>query len=434
MKKSIVALLVLLALVVIVSPAILGRFAEKSVDENLNWAAAETGDFVVTSEKFDRGWFSSHGQHRVRVGEGNLKAMLRGFGETDDDIPVLVIDTHLDHGLIPVSSMSREKGSLAPGLGSAVSTLSVEFSDGETIELPGTIYSKVGLDGALHSNYVLEPGSHSDGDARASWGSSNIDVTTNPTSGDVSFNGNIAGISIADPLQSVAVGKLEFSGSQKPTRYGFSIGDMTLDLDTLSIKSNGVPAGGLKSMRMDGKTTLSKGRVSGQTTLNMASEAIPQFGEVSLAADIRLEGADAESLGALQRALKAQSNNPVPDRLFAATERDLKRLLAAGLAIRFEQFDVSLPMGTVKAKFDASVAESDTTSFEWTSLLLGTEASADFSVPETLIEMAVQMNPGVAIGMGFLQKNGDVYDLKAEYKKGLLTINGAPMPIPFGAL
>ncbi len=131
---------------------------------------------------------------------------------------------------------------------------------------------------------------------------------------------------------------------------------------------------------------------------------------------------------------KHRATTPIPDRLFAATERDLKRLLAAGLAIRFEQFDVSLPMGTVKAKFDASVAESDATSFEWTSLLLGTEASADFSVPETLIEMAVQMNPGVAIGMGFLQKNGDVYDLKAEYKKGLLTINGAPMPIPFGAL
>jgi hypothetical protein len=35
--------------------------------------------------------------------------------------------------------------------------------------------------------------------------------------------------------------------------------------------------------------------------------------------------------------------------------------------------------------------------------------------------------------MGFLQKNGDVYELAAKYKKGLLTVNGAPMPIPLGA-
>jgi hypothetical protein len=36
------------------------------------------------------------------------------------------------------------------------------------------------------------------------------------------------------------------------------------------------------------------------------------------------------------------------------------------------------------------------------------------------------------VGMGFLRKNGDVYEMRAEYAKGLLTVNGAPMPIPLG--
>ena len=76
-----------------------------------------------------------------------------------NDLPVLVINTRLDHGPIPVSSMGREKGSLAPGLGSAVSTLQLETPDGELIDLPGTIFSKVALDGELQSSYVLEPGS-----------------------------------------------------------------------------------------------------------------------------------------------------------------------------------------------------------------------------------------------------------------------------------
>ena len=173
MKKGVVAVLVLLALVVLISPAIVGRLAEKSMDESLSWAAQESGEVRVTSENFTRGWFSSEGTHRVELRDGDLKSALVtlvGPIESDDELPILIINTRLDHGLIPVSSMSREHGSLGPGLGSAVSTLQIEFEDGEVIDIPGTIYSKVGLAGELLSNYILEPGSHSDGDTRASWG------------------------------------------------------------------------------------------------------------------------------------------------------------------------------------------------------------------------------------------------------------------------
>ena len=113
---------------------------------------------------------------------------------------------------------------------------------------------------------------------------------------------------------------------------------------------------------------------------------------------------------------------------------DLKRLLAGGVELRFDQLDVTLPMGTVKTKLDFKVKQDDAATFEWTSLLLATEASADISVPQELLDMAMQMNPqiGAAVGMGFLQQNGDVYEMQAEYAKGLLTINGAPMPIPLG--
>lgn len=436
MKKGIVALLVILALVIIVSPGILGRLAEQSVDENLNWAAQEGGDLVVSSENFDRGWFSSEGQHRIELQEGNLKATLQAMGGPDNggDLPVLVINTHLDHGLIPVSSMSREKGSLAPGLGSAVSTMSVELEDGTKVDIPGTIYSNIGLSGELESSYVLEAGSREENGTTASWESTTIDVTTNPSSGDVAFAGNVGTLSFADGQDSLAIDGLVFSGSQAPTKFGFAIGDMKLELDALSIFTAGVQAGGLKSMSVDGKTTLNDGRLSGRTLLEMESEAIPQLGEFSVVADISLDGADAGALGALRKALEAQGKNPDPGQMFATAEDDLKRLLASGLEMHFNQLDVTLPMGTVMTKIDVTVAEDDPATFEWTSLLLATEASADISVPEALVDMATQMNPqaGAVVGMGFLQKNGDVYEMKADYKKGLLTINGAPMPIPLG--
>ncbi|MCP4301902.1 MAG: YdgA family protein [Gammaproteobacteria bacterium] len=437
MKKGIVALLVVLALVIIVSPAIIGRLAEKSVDDNLNWAAAESGDLVVSSEKFDRGWFSSEGQHRVEIKEGKLKTMLESMGAPADssDLPVLVISTHLDHGLIPVTSMSREKGSLLPGLGSAVSTLSIELADGEKVDIPGTIYSDVGLGGELQSTYVVEAGSREDNDMTASWEATEVEVTTNPSSGDVEFAGNIGALSFADDADSVEIDGLSFSGSQAPTKFGFAIGDMKLALDAMTISSGGVQAGGLKHMSVDGKTELDNGRLSGRTLLEMESQALPQLGEFSVVADISLEGADAAAVGALQKALEAQGATPDPGQMFTTVEDDLKRLLAAGLELRFDQLDVTLPMGTVTTKLDIKVPEDDAATFDWTSLLISTEASADISVPEALVDMAMQMNPeaGAIIGMGFLQKNGDVYEMEAEYKKGLLTINGAPMPIPLGA-
>ncbi len=434
MKKGVVALLVILAVVVIVSPGIFGRLAEKSVDENLNWAAAESGDLVVGSESLDRGWFSSEGQHRVEMKDGNLKSALVEFGSAGDSLPVLVIDTHLDHGLIPVSSMARENGSLMPGLGSAVSLLSIEFSDGKKILLPGKIYSKVALGGELRSSYKLEAGSLDEGQTKAAWGDSNVDVTTNPSSGNVEFAGDIRALSLTDDSDAFAVDALTFSGSQAPTRFGFATGDMKLQLNDISITSSGVQVGGIKTMSVDGYTELDDGRVNGRTTLQVGLSELPQFGDVSVDGDISLEGADAEALGELIRKLDALGPNADQAQAFGALEGDLRRLLASGLEMRFDKLDVTLPMGTVTTAVKFKVLEKDAATFDWSSLLLATEASADISIPAALVDMALEMNPqaGAAVGMGFLQKNGDMYEMSAEYKKALLTINGQPMPIPLG--
>jgi len=433
-KKGIVALLVVLALVVLVSPALIGRLAEKSVDENLNWAAAESGELVVTSTGFDRGWFSSEGQHRVEIGDGQLSALLSK--PDGDELPVLIIDTHLDHGLVPISSMSREQGSLAPGLGSAVSTVSIEMPDGETVELPGKIFSKVALGGELQSQYQLEAGSHEQDDTTASWSDSSIDVTTNPSTGEIDYSGSVGTLKVVDDRSAVTLEGMSFSGTHIPTSYGFAVGDIDFEVDAVSMESIAGGGGGIKGLSIDAMSSVDDGDVNGHAVLKLDSQTIPGFGDVSIAADITLEGADAVALGALQKAVDAAGANADPNMLFASAEEDLKRLLAGGMELRFDQLDVTLPMGTVVTKLDFKVAEEDPDTFDWSSMLLSTEASANVTVPEALVDMAMQMNPqaGAVVGMGFLKKNGDVYEMEAEYKKGLLTINGAPMPIPLGSM
>ena len=434
MKKSLVAILVVLAIIVIVSPGILGRMAEKSVDENLNRAAEQQGDIVISSDKFDRGWFSSEGQHRIEVKGGNLGLMLTEVTAAGESLPVLVIDTHIDHGLIPLSSLSGENGSLAPGLGRAVSTLSVELGDGKTIEIPGKIYSNLGLAGALKSSYQVDAGSYAVDSGTIAWGNSKIDLTTSATSGDIEFAGDISSLSAGDRSESVELGALTFSGSQKPTKYGFAVGDMTMELDGMSVATNGVAAGGIKSMSVDGYSKLDGDRVGGRTTFAMESQTLPMFGEVLVSGDFSLNGADAEAIGNLTRKLNAMGNAQDPMQNFPEIEEDVKRLLASGVELRLDQLDVALPMGTVETELNLAVAEDDAGTFEWTSLLLSTAGAAKISIPAELVDMALAMNPqaGAVVGMGFLIKNGDVYEMDAKLEKGLLTVNGAPIPIPLG--
>jgi len=438
-KKGVVGVLILLALVVLVSPAIVGRLAEKSMDENLNWAAQESGEVRVTSENFKRGWFSSEGQHRIELNEGDLKSVvltMTGSADADGDLPVLVINTKLDHGLFPVSSMSREKGSLAPGLGSAVSTMRVEFVDGESVDIPGTIYSKVGLGGELLSNYVLEAGSHQDNDALATWGPTDITVKTNPRTGEASLKGNVGSISVDDGGQRVSIDHLTFDGSQEPTDFGIAIGDMSLQLEGFEVMVGGASVGGMESMAINASSALDGDAVNAEATVNMLFKDLPQFGDASFDMDFELAGADAQTLGRLQRALESTGGSPDPMAVYAAVQDDALQLFAAGFTMSVNRLDFTLPQGTVTSKMMFSFDERDPADFAWTSLLMTTEATVDISIPEALVDMLAEVQPetAMAIGSGFLVKRGDAYVMNAEMKKGLLNVNGAPIPIPSGAV
>ena len=439
MKKGVVALLILLAVIVLVSPAIVGRLAEQSMDENLNWAARETGSVRVSSEEFTRGWFSSEGQHRIEVGEGPLLAILEdlGHGADPDELPVLIINTKLDHGLIPVSSMARERGSLAPGLGSAVSTLQLELPDGETFDLPGTIYSKVGLSGQLESNYLLPAGSYPIDDMTATWGDMDITVITDPVSGEATFKGAIGALALGNDSDGLSLASLGFDGKQKPTPHGFATGDVQFELADLSIRAGGVDATTINSLSVRADSKLDDNRVDADAAISMTMQQLPQYGQMSFDMDFALVGADAAALGRIQQGLEsAQTTTQDPMIMYGVIEKDLMQLFASGFDMNFERFEIALPEGTVTSKMLFSFPESDAATFEWTSLLLGTEASIDLSIPAELVETVGQSNPqlAAAIGGGFLTLRGDAYVMEARLKKGLATVNGAPIPLPVGSM
>lgn len=437
MKKGFVALLIVLAVIVLISPGIVGRLAEKSMDENLDWAATESQEVVITSQGFDRGWFSSAGQHRVEVRDGELREALLGFAGSDDvgELPVLVIDTQLDHGLVPVTSMSRDQGSLMPGLGRAVSKLSLEFGDGESIELPGTIYSDVGLTGLLSSNYIVESGSFSDENSTARWGDSDILVKTNPSNGNVDFSGVIESLSMDSYGSNVSVDKIEFSGNQQPTKFGFSVGEVAMKIASATVPANMQPVS-IGPFVIKTEAELDGDRVSGRTRMELNNLLLADLGTAAIFIDATIVDMDGEAIGNITRVLEKIDSYGNADEAMLYMQADLQRLLSAGFEFRVEQLDVELPQGRLQTKIDISMDKSDGDDFSWPAALLALDATLDLKVPAVLMDLATAMDPqfNAAVGMGFLRKKGDVYEMQAAFQNGLLTVNGAPMPLPIPGL
>jgi uncharacterized protein YdgA (DUF945 family) len=435
-KKGLIAILIIVALVVLLSPGIIGRIAEESVDESLQWAADENEDIVVTPEHFDRGWFSSEGRHRIEIRDPDAKAAIRQLvgGDAGDGFPTLVIETTLDHGLIPVTSMARDKGSLAPGLGRGTSTMYIEFPDGETFPVPGTIYSDIGLDGVVAANYIVEPGSHEIEDARASWGAASVEFSMDPAAQNAEFTGSIDSITVDADGNTLQVGRTEFSGNQQPTRFGIAVGDFNLTMDAVGVKEPGAEAVTFGPLSMSGSSSIDGDRVNGDADMSIAGVAVPGYGDMGLDIAMRFSDLDGASLGRVVQVLEAADDDIPAQQLFALLEDDLQQLVSAGFELTFDQFDFDLPQGPVTSKMRFTVKESGDPDFDWTSVLLDLDAEADLVVAAEFVDFAMATNPqaGAVVGMGFLRKNGDVYEMRAEYAKGLLTVNGAPMPIPLG--
>jgi uncharacterized protein YdgA (DUF945 family) len=438
-RKSIVALFIVLALIVFISPAIVGRLAERSMDENLEWATLENPDVVVTSQGFDRGWFSSEGRHRIEVHKGQLHDILLAFGDgnvSSAELPALIITTHLDHGLIPVSSMLRDGGSLVPGLGSAISTIAVELGGGEIVDLPGIINSTVGLTGELKSHYSLAAGSREVSDTIAEWGAVDIKINTSPTSGNMSYSGLIESIEINSDSDFLEIEAIEFSGSQKQSPFGYAIGNIDFVLGTMSFETPNGSGATIGPLSVTGSSSVDGDRINGNSVVSLESRSSQQgpspLGFNSITVDVRFVGLDGIAIGKLKRSIEAAQAMGGTAPQYAEAEEDALALLAAGFELHVNQFDIAMPQGLVTSKLKFVVEESDADNFDWSSALLTMDASADLRVPNALVELAVLMTPEVntAIAMGVLKKNGDFYEMEAAYKKGLLTINGAPMAIP----
>ncbi len=434
MKKGIVVLLVGLALIVLISPGLVGKLAERNIDESIRAGTVENDDIVVTASAFERGWFTTEGQHRIEFKGGNLSEGVREYFELGPDapLPVLVINTRVDHGLIPLASMGREDGSLAPGLGDAVSTLYLEMPDGSVVDIPGTIDTSIGLTGNLVSDYELPAGSLSREGVDVVWGDVNIEVAAQSATGRVSIDADVASLDLDDGSGSTRLNGVRLSGEQRPSGYGYALGDARLEIEAL-----GTPDGeALGPLVVYGSGRIEDEQLRLDLDMDFTAEA-PGIGETHSIIELRLGEIDPDAFGRFVRKYQAVASEygENPQQVAALLDAEAQALVAGGLALDVPRFELTLPDGTLESTLELRVDAVDPADFTWTGLLLGTEGSANVRIPEPLMDFVLTMNPqaAAAIGTGFLKKDGDAYVSDLRYAKGLLTVNGVPMSIPLPA-
>lgn len=432
MKKSVIALIIILALVILVSPGIIGMLADNALEEQAKWVKEESKEVVIEEESYDRGWFSSEGTVRLSLNEAFLsdeeQMLLEGLSA--GPLPDLIMETRVDHGLLPVSSLGREEGSLKPGLGSAVTTMALAFPDGRRIEIPGAIYSDIALSGETRSRYLLEAGGVDD----IAWGDARVTGRFQPSDGSVDFDVTMESLSITAPEGNTSFSNLVMGGSMQPTEFGIATGEFTLVLEEMAVPAapgTSMPMGPVSVRQL---TSIVDGRVAGEFDFDFAANAVPGVGSMSIAARMRLDDADPEALGRLIDDLDQMPDEAAPAEILVYAGESLMDVSAAGFGFSIEQLDLTMPTGVVETSLNVNVPESDRADFSWPSMLLATEADADISIPSAMFDMIMMMSPEAtqAVEMGILKKNGAVYEMEAVYKKGLLTVNGAPLPIPLG--
>ena len=424
MKRWLVALLVLLAVIVLVSPGIVGRLAERNLEQGIEWAESENPGVSIDTETYSRGWFSSEGRHRVVLDGGQFRDAI-----DSEAIPSLIIDTRVEHGVLPI-------GSMKPGLASTVSTFHVDPGSGQLIDLPGKLTSNVSFSGAADSHFAAEAGSYELDGTTVAWQGADMKFFVDRNGGKLAAHGTVAPWSITSEEGRIEIGSISLDADQTITDYGFNVGPVKMSIGKISgqDESAAFTIGGLE---VEGDSSVDDGRVSGGGRMEIKTIEVPGFGDVDVLIDVAMNGFDAESLGAIQKAARDAQASDDPEvalqTLMLEIEDDLQRLVSAGGQFEIRQLDVTLPQGKVATNLSIDVAESAADAeFNWGTVLLNSKASLNLRVPAALYDMASMMNPqaGSLVAMGFLVKDGEDYVMAAEYEQGLVNVNGAPMPLP----
>lgn len=420
MKRWLVALLVVLAVLVLVSPGLIGQLAQENIEMGLSQAANEGGRATVTTEKYDKGWFTSEGRYRIVFEEGGVREALQA-GEPG--APAIIVTTQVQHGLLPI-------GGFIPGIANAQSTAQIDSGTGELIDIPGVLRTHVGLGGDTTFNYHADKDSFVLGDGNEiDWDGADLEINTNADMTRVEVSGTILPLQMRADGNLMNVGTIIVRGQQQRVDYGLDVGSGSFDLDRLWARDiDGETS--IQALHFDSTASVDEDGAALVFRSSVKDMDLPGMADLSYDVEISLARMDPATLGRILERLRGAD---AQTGMYPELEQDVLELLSLGAMINAPRVSVATPQGNLDAAISLEIDKQPAGSApNWIGVLMASDATVQLSVPAMLVQFAQIASPEMAalMEMGLLIEDGDNYRMEARFKKGILTVNGAPLPLP----
>lgn len=434
MKRWLLVVLLGLAVLVLLAPGLIGMLAERSIERQLELAGQQQPELDVRTVRFERGWFTSDGRHRLPLTDPAVADLLCFVTPGADDpaaARVLILTTRIGHGPLPVAGADRGMAGLVPALATGVSTLELELDDGRRLPVPGTLLTRVTLTGTTTLDYRLPAGEGRREDFSAGWQQAAIEAAVSADGRRVDFRVALDAAVIEDGAQRAAVDTLAIAGRSEPTAWGYALGGLRVEVGAGTLND------GSSQVGWQGLAVVANADAAGSSVAAGLDVAVDGMATAQGDWSLRLDAAarlDGDALGPLLRGLQRGLANGGGLAPYTGIEADALRLAAAGGRLELPGFALDTPRGQVTAALDLALPQRDAGG-GWPGIALGANARAELVLPRTLLqEPALREQLQALLAGGFLVPDGDNYRLQASLEQGIATINGAPLPLPLQQL
>lgn len=436
-----------LVAVVAVAPGLLGGPAEDLLERQLDLVSAANPEVTVLTEGYQRDWLGADARHRVIIDDPELAAALQRLfgGEAFADQPAVVITSRIAHGPVPIGSFAASdsriagSGSLAPALAHAVSTLELDPGDGELVPLPGRIATSISLTGRTRAHYGANAGAAELGSGpRVRWEGAELRFELDRDGRGLGIEGRVDPLRLETRKHTLALGALSIDTRQTLAAKGFATGTGRYELAALEAADAGRRLA-LSGIALETASALDEdGLARIRLQLSVDDLAAPTVESLGLDLDLALERVPPHALrrvlATLQRAPEgAGARGRV---LLPLIEDDLREIAAHGPRLELKALRLTFPAGAIEGRLRLELSRGEAVEGRSLPAVLGPLAgSAALAVPEPLLDAAArgdrQLAEQVAMlrGLGFFRLDDGVYRLEAEYRDGVLSVNGIPMPL-----
>ena len=423
MRKITLAFLVVMVLVLAL-PAGIGWLAKTRHEALVAELAANVEGAQLTESRYDGGWFTSRAWHRIRFDTPAYRELEYSLlGETgSDSAPELIIDSRIAHGPWPAKAGR-------PAFMLVNSTLSLNSSTGERVEIPGETVTRVGFGGAGESRF-LSPGLQRPlnlGRGMLAWDGADVTVAFDGVARSLASAGTIGRLTLRSVDGELVLGQVSLDSESRRSEFGFWTGESRLEMESIQIVA---PDGSVvegRELALASEISESEGLVDFRLQLDARGLSGGALSDATLAAAGSLTALDAGEWGRYLAIRQAGESGAAVD--FATLTR-------AGPVLRIDTIDLTSADGDLEADGQFSVPADSQPRGPLTALG-SVDGGATVKVAPALLAAIAQSGESlrealtVAFALGYVRENeAGNYESELRVRGGLATINGLPMVLP----